>query len=304
MTPLDPPVIQALGLSKYYGRIPGIVDLDLEVGPGEVLGFLGPNGAGKTTTIRMLLGLIRPTRGTVLLFGRKAYASPGEPLHEIGYVPGEVALYPDLTGTEYLEHLLELRTERSGTGHQDRLARLKAEFPISYSRKIRTFSKGMRQTVGIIQAFMHDPRLIVMDEPTTGLDPLMRDRFLALVEEERGRGKTIFYSSHVLGEVERICDRIAIIREGRLARVASVRGSRTFMGKKVTVEVEDDPFRLMDRLRTVTGVTEPIVDGKRVRLFFNGEMRELMAGLAGAAIRDFLCEPPTLEDVFLELYGE
>jgi len=198
----DQPAVFTEGLTKYYGRQPGIIDLDLEIPPGEVFGFLGPNGAGKTTTIRLLLDLIGPTRGSASLLGVAVRRNAAEARERVGYLPGELVLYEDLTGRATLEFLASLRTG-SDLGYGQKLA---DRFGLDLDRRVGDLSKGNKQKLGVVQAFLHHPELLILDEPSSGLDPLVQREFHGLVREVAAQGGTVFFSSHVLAEVERLAD--------------------------------------------------------------------------------------------------
>ncbi|HEX7948987.1 MAG TPA: ABC transporter ATP-binding protein [Candidatus Limnocylindrales bacterium] len=220
---VDGPVILTKGLTKSHGRQRGIADLDLEVGAGEVFGYLGPNGAGKTTTIRLLLDTIRPTSGSATVLGRRSHADSVEIRRRVGYLPGDLRLYDSLSGRELVTYLGSLR----GAVPWSRASALAERLDCDLSREIRALSSGNRQKLGLIQTFMSDPELLILDEPTNGLDPLVQQTFYGLVREARADGRTVFLSSHVLPEVERVCDRVGILREGRLVaveRIADLRG--------------------------------------------------------------------------------
>ena len=305
MISMEQAVIQTLDLTKKYGSAIGVSGVDLMVRPGEIFGFLGPNGAGKTTTIRLLMGLIAPTGGRIFLFGQDSRIHRREALKQMGYLPGEVALYKDLTGTAYLKNILALRTEAGGGFDEGRLKNLKDRFRIDFSRRIKTYSKGMKQIVALIQAFMHGPKLVVMDEPTAGLDPIMQEALYELLLEEKARGCTIFFSSHVLGEVERVCDRVGIIKAGRLIREEDLRQRRSLMGKKITMDLGRDALPLLDLLRPLSGVTDlGLVAPNRVQLFYHGEIKDFLARAARYDVQDLTCQPPALEDLFYSLYRE
>jgi ABC-2 type transport system ATP-binding protein len=291
-------------LTKYYNSFPGLVGLDLSVQNGEVFGFLGPNGAGKTTTIRLLMDLIRPTRGRVFLMGQELRKNRRTLLEHIGYLPGDVGFYGDLTGDEYLTHCMKLRTGGDDHRVRRRLVGLKGDFEIDYAKKIRGYSKGMRQILGIIQAFMHDPELVILDEPTSGLDPVMQEKFYRLVKTERERGHTVFLSSHNLNEVERVCDRVGFIKKGTLMIVERLDGSGSISGKKVRVVVDGDTKPVVRSLDTLSDIHNPAVDGETIRFFFTGDIKDLIEWAGTIAIADFVCEPPTVEDYFISLYGE
>lgn len=214
----DPPAICLQNLTKTYGRNRGVTNLSLEVAPGEIFGFLGPNGAGKTTTIRMLLNLITPTGGRAFINGLDCQRESLEVRKQIGYLPGEFALYPNLTGAQTLQYFANLR----GGVEWSRIASLARRLELDPGKKFRQYSRGNKQKVGIIQAIMHRPKLLILDEPTGGLDPLNQQEFYRLVKEAREEGSTVFFSSHIMSEVEKTCDRVAIIREGRLVKVGQL----------------------------------------------------------------------------------
>jgi ABC-2 type transport system ATP-binding protein len=214
--------IEATDLTKYYGSSRGVIDLNLSVQRGEIFGFLGPNGAGKTTTIRLFISLIAPSKGNIYLLGKESKKGDKELLQKIGYLSGEIGLYHDLTGMEYLRHLMKLRGGNQMKISGKKMDSLIERFNTDLHRKIKKYSSGMKQIVAIIQAFMHDPILLILDEPTRGLDPLMQEQFHDLLREEKSRGKTIFLSSHNLREVEKVCDRVGVIKEGRLILVEEI----------------------------------------------------------------------------------
>jgi ABC-2 type transport system ATP-binding protein len=297
------PAIQTCGLRKTYGRIVGITDLDLSVRQGEILGFLGPNGAGKTTTIRLLLGLIKPSRGSVHLLGRALRRHAPGLLRDVGYLPGELGLYGDLSGHAYLLHLLRLRA--GGHASHETLQQLERRFDIDYTRPIRGYSKGMKQVVGIIQAFAHDPRLVILDEPTSGLDPLRQESFYELIRACRARGTTVFFSSHVLREVERVCDRVALVRAGRLVSVEDVSEYRARVGKRVRVTAASGAQPLCSTLRGLPGAGDVrLRSNDEVELQWSGPVQPLLRALASLELADFHCEDPDIEDFFFHAYRE
>jgi ABC-2 type transport system ATP-binding protein len=290
-------VIKTVGLTKYYGKTRGIEDLNLEVDSGEIFGFLGPNGAGKTTTIRLLLSLIRPTRGFAHIFGIDIRQSSLEIRQRLGYVPGDVVLYDGMTGMNYLRLMGSFRRNHDG----QRLLELQERLDLDLSRKARTYSKGMKQKLAIIQAFMSDPELLILDEPTLGLDPLIQRQFYDLMLEEKNHGKTIFLSSHILSEVERVCDRVGIVREGHLVDVERV---DTLKHKKVrrmelilSRELTEDEIKL-------EGVDTISVSGKRVELIVHGDVPKLLEQLCQLPVEDMAFPEASLEDSFMEFYGE
>ena len=292
-------VIEIQGLTKYYGSARGIVDLDLIIKEGEIFGFLGPNGAGKTTTIRLLLGL----RGSIDIFGKKLASHRKEILNDIGYLPGDFGLYQELSGRDFIQHLLNVRGLHDNKQIRDKTEELIQRFGFGLNGKIKTYSKGMKQIVGIIQAFCHDPRLVILDEPTLGLDPLVQEEFYELLCQEKQEGTTIFLSSHVLREVERVCDRVGIIKEGNLAFVEELKTYRSLAGKKITLDlIQEDSLDILNRLKNVFGVKEISLSEKRLEFFYKGDIRKLLGYVGAMQITDILIEVPTLEDFFLTYY--
>jgi ABC-2 type transport system ATP-binding protein len=294
--------IEATDLTKFYGSSRGVIDLNLSVQRGEIFGFLGPNGAGKTTTIRLFLSLITPSRGNIFLLERESKKGDKELLQKIGYLSGEMGLYHDLTGMEYLRHLMRLRG-----GNQKRISLRKMDslierFNINLHRKINGYSSGMKQMVAIIQAFMHDPILLILDEPTRGLDPLMQERFHDLLREEKSRGTTIFLSSHNLREVEKVCDRVGVIKEGRLIFVEEIAKYRAIVGKKISVVTKGQNTGVSEALNELGGVEDLNRRGAKVEFFYKGSMQRLIQHVAALEIEDLTCETPSLEDVFIRHY--
>jgi ABC-2 type transport system ATP-binding protein len=291
-------VIVAERLTKSYGRRRGVIDLDFAVPPGEVFGYLGPNGAGKTTTIRTMLDLIRPTSGRVTVFGLDPRQESVEIHRRIGYLPGELALYDGLTGGEYLAHIAALR----GSVDPKYAAELVDRFGLDPTVKIRSLSHGNKQKVGLVQAFMHRPELLVLDEPTLGLDPLMQQAFHRLIADVRAEGGTVFLSSHVLPEVERLCDRVAIIRTGRMVAVEDV----VTLKSRATREIElrfASPIPA-DTFARVDAVDDAIVTDAHARLRVRGSVDSVIKAAARYEVLDVSAREPTLEEIFLAFYGE
>lgn len=296
-----PPVIVTQGLTKYYGRQAGLLDLDLEVEPGLIFGFLGANGAGKTTTIRMLLDLIRPTRGQAWVLG-VPLTSPAKDRRElrrrIGFVPGELRLYEDMTGGGFLDYLGSF----SGGVDTELRHRLLAELELDDSalnRKVHGYSRGMKQKLGIIQGIQHDPELLILDEPTEGLDPLMQQKFYGIVHELAARGRTVFMSSHNLSEVEKVCQRVAILRDGRLVAMEGVDALRSRRFHQVEVE-----FAVPEAAAafTLPDMRDPRLDGNRLSFAWKGDFVSLWAELAKHPVVDFVCQKASLEQIFLGYY--
>lgn len=289
------PALRLTGLSKRYGPTHALEDLDLEVAPGEVVGYLGPNGAGKTTTIRLLLGLARPTSGRAELFGLDSQKDTIVAHRRLAYVPGEANLWPNLTGAETL-HLLGRVQGHVDTRYRDELVDM---FALEPDKKVRAYSKGNRQKVNLIAAFMTRADLLVLDEPTSGLDPLMEQAFRQCVQHARDRGQAVFLSSHILSEVEALCDRIAILRAGRLAEVGTMAQLRHLSALQVEAVFEGSP----PDVRGVPGVSAVMVDGTRLRCHVQGPIEPLLSAITGAGVRELLSREPSLEELFLAHYG-
>ena len=289
------PPIRTEGLSKRYGGVDALVGLDLEVGPGEVLGYLGPNGAGKTTTVRLLLGLIRPSGGRAEVFGLDAWAAAPEAHRRLAFVPGEANLWPGLTGAETL-HLLG---RVHGEVDESYRAELVERFQLDPSKKVRAYSRGNRQKVLLIAALMTRAELLLFDEPTSGLDPLMEHEFRIAVDEARRRGQTVFLSSHTLSEVEALCDRVAILRQGRLVETGTLPEMRHLSALSVEATVAEVPD-----LAGVAGVSAVEVDDHVLRCQVRGSMEPLLHALDGAGVTRLVSREPSLEELFLALYGE
>ncbi|HYU57202.1 MAG TPA: ABC transporter ATP-binding protein [Actinomycetota bacterium] len=287
--------IRTEGLSKSFGATQALVSLDLDVPPGEVIGYLGPNGAGKTTTIRLLLGLIGASAGSAEIFGIDCQADPVEAHRRVAYVPGEVSLWPSLTGTETL-HLLGRVQGRVDVAYRDVLL---DRFEFDPTKKVRAYSKGNRQKPILIAGLMGRADLLLLDEPTSGLDPLMERAFRACVADARERGQTVFLSSHILSEVEAVCDRIAILRAGHLVEV----GTLAEMRHLSALHVEADLDGTVPDLSGVPGVSAVQVEGSRVRCQVTGSVEPLLAVLARAGVRHLVSEEPSLEELFLAHYG-
>jgi ABC-2 type transport system ATP-binding protein len=290
-------VIEASKLTKSYGPYRGIVDVDLVVNQGEIFGFLGPNGAGKTTTIRILLDLIRPTAGSAKVFGIGASDDPVAIHRRIGYLPGEWNLYDRLTGAETIRYFGNLR------GGVDRayVDSLIQRLDLDASRRFREYSKGNKQKVGLITALQHKPELLILDEPTSGLDPLVQQTFNELLFEARGEGRTVFLSSHIISEVERTCDRVAIIREGRIVRQDTVEGVRNLAAHEVELRfaapVDPAPFAALD------GVGNIAAEGRTLRMLVSGAIAPVVRLAGQYELVDFVSREPSLEEVFLSEYG-
>lgn len=299
---MTPPtdVIRTTALTRYYGRTAGVKELDLGVRPGEIFGFLGPNGAGKTTTIRLLLDLIRPTRGAAFLFGR----STRDPSlrSRIGYLPGELSLDGRMKGEETLVFLSALNGGGAKGGTRARRAELCSRLGLSLRelrRKVREYSRGMKQKLGLVAAFQHDPDLLILDEPTTGLDPLVREVVFQLMAEARDRGATVFHSSHVLSEVDRTCDRVGILRMGRLVALLSVQESRAASTRRMVVDFEGPPP--VEELQAA-GTSIAQARENRVELLVAGEIQPLLSLLSRHSVLHLTFPEASLEEAFNRYY--
>ncbi len=287
--------IHAEGLSKRFGDLEALAPLDLDVEAGEVLGYLGPNGAGKTTTIRLLLGLLRPTAGKAEIFGLDVQRDTVAAHHRLAYVAGETSLWPSLTGQETL-HLMGRVQGQVDPAYRDELIE---RFAFDPSKKVRSYSKGNRQKLGLIAGLMSRTDLLLLDEPTSGLDPLMEREFRRCVLEAKAAGQTVFLSSHILSEVEALCDRVAILRSGRLVEVGTLADLRHLSALSVEATFTSAP----PDLSVVPGVSDVEVDGNRVRLRVHGSVEPLLQRLTAARVTQILSREPSLEELFLAQYG-
>jgi ABC-2 type transport system ATP-binding protein len=289
-------VIATSGLSKDYGSGRGLFGLDLEVEQGEVFGFLGPNGAGKSTTMRLLLDLIRPTSGSARVLGLDTVRESLEIRRRVGFLPGDLALYPKLTGRAMLDYLAQLR---GGVDLRTRDA-LVERFGADIDRPVRQLSTGNRQKLGLVQAFMHDPELLILDEPIAGLDPLVQQSFHALLGEVSAQGRTVFLSSHTLSEVERVTHRLAILRQGRLVVVDSLENLRKVAVQRLEIEFAK-PVDLGE-FRALPEVTEVNADGRTVTVGFEGPADAVVKAAAAHEVLAIHPREEDLEDIFLHYY--
>lgn len=295
----DSTAIQVTGLHKAYGAVQALRGVDLDVSRGEIFGFLGPNGAGKTTTIRCLLDLIRPDRGTVRVLGLDPQAEPDAVRARCGYLPGELHFEDTMTVQDTLRYLGRLRGDRVDWDHAHRLAQ---RLDLNLKPQIKNLSKGNKQKVGVVQALMHRPELLLLDEPTIGLDPLVQHEVLTMIGEARAAGATVFFSSHNMAEVQEITQRVAIIRRGVIVEVADTQALIHRAVRRVTVRFSRPHDAAA--LAQAPGVT--ILDaagGTTVRLHVEGEMGALLAALAGSPVSDMDIERPSLDEIFLAYYG-
>jgi ABC-2 type transport system ATP-binding protein len=288
-------VISTSGLSKRYGSQWALHDLNLEVQAGEVLGYLGPNGAGKTTTIRLLLGLISPSSGGATIFGRDVHRDAAEVHRHLAYVPGDANLWPGLTGHQTLTLLGRIHGSIDAA-YRDQLIH---RFDFDPGKKVRSYSKGNRQKLVLIAALMTRAELLILDEPTSGLDPLMEQRFRESIAEAKQNGQTVFLSSHILSEVEALCDRVAILRNGELLEIGTLEAMRHLGALKVSATFDGPP----PDLRDVPGVASLEVTGNRLSCQVSGSIQPLLAVLAQSGVHELISSEPSLEELFLSHYG-
>ncbi len=292
------PVIETTGLTKHYGEIAALTDLHLAVPAGCIYGFLGPNGAGKTTAIRLLMGFIRASSGSARIFGHDVWTDGVAARRDLGFLVTADAFYPDMTGAAQLDYLAHLSGKPPLL--RDRLLDTLELGRDALRRRLGSYSKGMRQKLALTAAFQHDPALLILDEPTDGLDPLIQRGFEELLRDLRDRGRTIFMSSHDLAEVERTCERVAVVRSGRLVAEETIKELKRLQRRTVEVTFAG---AVPPELALVPRMTILSQDGSRVRLAFEGDLNPLLRFLAGHHVADLLLAPPRLEDVFMAFYG-
>jgi ABC-2 type transport system ATP-binding protein len=287
-------IIEVNNLTKYYGKSRGIVDVSFAEEEGEIFGFIGPNGAGKSTTIRLLLSLIHPTSGSARVFGKDVVTHGPQIRRDIGYLPSEVYYYEGMK----VKDLLKYSASFYDGDCAQRIKDLSEYMELEQNRRISDLSYGNKKKVGIVQGLLHSPKLLFLDEPTAGLDPLMQRKFFDLIRQENARGVTVFFSSHILGEVQRLCTRVGIIREGKIAEISDIRTLQKNNYKKVNVTAEGldpDSFKL-------PGVTNLQVDDGSVHFFFKGDINLVMQKISGIQLTDVTIEEPTLEEIFMHYY--
>jgi ABC-2 type transport system ATP-binding protein len=289
-------VIETNGLTVVYGKQRGIQNVNLKVNAGEVFGFLGPNGAGKTTMLRVLLDVIRPNRGTATIFGHDCQSDGVAARQYVGYIPGELALPPNMRGRTYLNMMDGIRSKK---GDADYRRELCARFDLDISRRIREYSRGNKQKLALVAAFMHRPPLLMLDEPTIGLDPLIQQAVLDTVREAKHEGRTVFFSSHILPEVQAVCDRVGIIRYGELIAIESVHDLLTQRFRRLAIETRQP---IAQELLAMEGVRILSHDGNRYSLEITQNLDLLMQRLAPYSIVDVQTHDVSLEEVFLAFY--
>ncbi len=287
-------IIEVENLTKYYGKSRGIVDLSFREEEGEIFGFIGPNGAGKSTTIRLLLSLIHPTSGSARVFGKDVTRQGPEIRRDIGYLPSEVYYYEGMKVIDLLKYSASFYPGDSTR----RMHELSELMELDLRRRISDLSYGNKKKVGIVQGLLHSPKLLFLDEPTSGLDPLMQRKFFNLIREENARGVTVFFSSHILGEVQRLCTRVGIIREGRIVEISDIRSLQQNNYKKVRLTAEGVTAAAFD----LPGVTNLQAENGVVHFFFKGDINAILQRIAGLRVGDVTIEEPTLEEIFMHYY--
>jgi len=287
----DTDVIQVRNLTKRYKDVLAVNNISFNVKKGEIFGFLGPNGAGKTTTIRVLLGYLKPNIGEAFIFGKNIKNNIVEIRKNVGYIPGDLALYGHLTGRQFLDYFSSLRN--TDLPLLDDLLEI---FELPLDKKIKTYSKGMKQKMGIIQAFMDDPDVVIMDEPTLGLDPLLQQKFYKFLREEKKKGRTMFFSSHILSEVDKICDRVGIIRDGNLAALESIENLKEKRGKKIRIKLKGEPKELTNMKNA------KVVDGW-IEFETEDNIDSLIKKISKYTVLDIEIQEFSLEDIFMRYYS-
>lgn len=288
-------VIEINKLTKYYGKSRGIIDLSFNVEEGEIFGFIGPNGAGKSTTIRTLLALIYPTGGSAAIFGKDCIKFAPEIKKEIGYLPAEVSYYDNMKVIDLLQYSASFYKKDC----RKKIHELAEVMDLDLHRKIEDLSLGNKKKVGIVQGLLHQPQLIILDEPTSGLDPLMQQKFFDLLAEENKKGATILFSSHILSEVQRLCNRVAIIKEGRIVKVEKISTLKETSYKKFRIEIMS---KLDQDYFNITGVSDLELRDNLVSFLFRGNINSILRKIAGIEIVNLWIEEPNLEEIFLHYY--
>jgi ABC-2 type transport system ATP-binding protein len=291
------PVIDITDLSKFYGKARWIEHVNLEIGEGEIFGFIGPNGAGKSTTIRVLLNLIFPTGGSARIMGMDVIRETNKIKLLVGYIPSDANAYTSMEVNEFLSYCIRFYGIQKDT---HRIAELSALFDLDLKRKIADLSMGNRKKVSIVQSLLHNPKLLILDEPTTGLDPLMQSKFFELLRSENQKGMTIFFSSHILGEVQMLCKRVAIIKEGKINQVEDIETLRKKQLKKVFIEFSDQVDKINFSKRGIESVITG--HGNILSFMYSGNINDLVGQLTGIKILNLMIEEPSLEEIFMHYY--
>lgn len=289
-------IIETKNLTKYYGKSRGIIDVNLEIKEGEIFGFIGPNGAGKTTTIRILLAFIYPNGGIAKIFDMDCITRSSEIKKIVGYLPAEVNYYDDMRVKDLLNYSARLHRKDC----EARAKELSEILGLELNMKINALSSGNKKKLAIVQAIMHEPKLLILDEPTSGLDPLVQDEFFKILKEENKKGVTIFFSSHILSDVQKICDRVAIIKEGYLVKVERISDLRRGKYKKIKIVFHNKVIK--DDEINVAGIKDRISEGNTMEFIYFGEIGKIIQELAHRGISDLWIEEPTLEEIFMHYY--
>jgi|ERR1035437_124374 ABC-2 type transport system ATP-binding protein len=294
---MNAPIIDITDLSKFYGKARGIEHINLEIGEGEIFGFIGPNGAGKSTTIRILMNLIFPTGGSARIMGMNVIRDTKKIKMQVGYIPSDASAYSSMNVLEFLSYCIRFYHVQNGA---QRISELSELFELDLTRQITDLSLGNRKKVSIIQSLLHSPKLLILDEPTTGLDPLMQSVFFELLRSENKKGMTIFFSSHILGEVQMFCKRVAIIKGGKIIQIEDIDNLRKKQLKKVSVELVD---HLNAESLGIQGVENVITGpGNTLSFMYSGNIDELVNFLSGKKIINLMIEEPSLDEIFLHYY--
>ncbi len=291
-TDTDAVVIDVKSLIKTYGNVVAVNDISFSVKKGEIFGFLGPNGAGKTTTIRTLLGFIKPNSGSLHILNENIKDNIVKIRRNVGYIPGELALYEHMTGRQFLNYFNNLRNTNLPL-----LEEMLEIFQLPLDRKIKGYSKGMKQKMGIVQAFMDDPKIVIMDEPTSGLDPLLQQKFYDFLLNEKKKGRTMFFSSHILSEVDKICDRVAIIREGKIVALENIETLKQKKGRKIKVKIKENPQTLINKNNG------HVVNGW-IEFTAINDIDSFIKSLAAYTVLDIKIQELSLEDIFMRYYTD
>jgi ABC-2 type transport system ATP-binding protein len=295
---MNTPVIDIINLSKSYGKARGIEHVNLKINEGEIFGFIGPNGAGKSTTIRILLNLIFPTSGSARIMGMDVIRETKKIKQLIGYIPSDANAYPSMDVEEFLTYCMRFHPIQNGL---ERIAELSELFELDLKRKIADLSMGNRKKVSIVQSLLHSPKLLILDEPTTGLDPLMQSKFFELLRSENQKGMTIFFSSHILNEVQSICKRVAIIKEGKIIQLEDIETLRKKQLKKINIEFENPDLVVNFNIQGIESAVTRVENF--ISFVFSGDINELIKLLAGSKIVNLTIEEPSLEEIFMHYYN-
>jgi ABC-2 type transport system ATP-binding protein len=294
---MNSPIIETTGLTKFYGKERGIEQVNLEISEGEIFGFIGPNGAGKSTTIRILMNMIFPTRGSARIMGMDVIRETKKIKAQVGYIPSDASAYSSMDVHEFLAYCSRVYKVMNG---ERRIRELSGLFGLDLKRKVTELSQGNRKKVSIIQSLLHSPRLLILDEPTTGLDPLMQSIFFEMLRSENQKGMTIFFSSHILSEVQMLCKRVAIIKEGKIIQVEDIETLRKKQLKKIYIEFDDKVYKEHFILEGIE--SESISPDETVSFMYSGDINALVRQLSGKKIKNLMIEEPSLDEIFMHYY--